>query len=162
MKTIPEKYHAHIEMIVSTARGFLAEGGDLQAMAFLGKFGEGVVPLPVDMGHKDRSAMMIREICKVTRPDYVMMISEAWMRERKEMSKEEMNEYLKSYTGLKDHPDRIDAVFLTLETQEGLWFGHSRIKIENGKRGFDDLQFELTKKLEGRFSTFLPREGMTH
>jgi hypothetical protein len=162
MKMIPEKYHAHIEMIVSAARGFLSEGGDLQAMAFLGKFGEGVVPIPVHMGDKDRAAAMVKAICKITRPDYVMMISEAWMVERKE-SRVENDEYLKSYTGLSDHPDRIDAVFLTLETREGLWFGYSRIKsLGDNARGFDDLQFELTKELEGRFSTFLPREGMTH
>jgi len=163
---VPEKYLAYIEMIVSTARVFMAEGNVFQGMAFLGKFGAGIVPVPVNMMDKDRSVMMLKELCKRTEPDYVMMISEAWMVERKDASKADqddlLNEY-KAHKGLADHPERVEIVMLSLETQEGLWFGKSPIKsLGDGKRGFDDLEFTMTTQLEGRFACFLPQSGPVH
>jgi hypothetical protein len=163
MKTIPEKYHAYIEMVISVARGFLSEGDELQAMAFLGKLGAGIVPIPMHMGHKDQSAAMIREICKVTRPDCVMMISEAWALDQTNVPVEEVERIANSGGSIADHPNRQDVVMLVVETREGLWLGQGQIKSLGGKaRGFDDLQFEMKGKVQGRFSSFLPREGTAH
>lgn len=159
---VPEKYHAYIEMVVSTARGFLSDGMELESIAFLGKFGVGFIPVPMDMGQKDASAAWIKEICRQTRPDFVMMISEAWSLS-KETSEEEFARIAKSRESIVNHPNRQDIVMLTLETQEGFWLSQTPVRLlSDKKREFDDPEFLFATLLEGRFTQFLPPERETH
>jgi len=161
MQTIPEEYRQDIEKIVSIARGYLSEGGKLSAMAFLGKSGCGLFPVPMDMEHKDLSAKLITELCKDCEADYVIMISEAWALSEK-VSTEEMERIVATRESIEHHPDRDDIVMITLETRQGYWFGKSLLKSLGGKkRGFDDIQFAMSKEIEGRFASFLPR-GTQH
>jgi len=88
MQTIPEECRQYIEVIVSVAKQFLSKGESLQAIAFLGKFGCQLMPVPMDMAHKDQSLLFISEICKHTEPDYVIMLSEAWALSEKASSEE--------------------------------------------------------------------------
>lgn len=131
-------------------------------MAFLGKFGEELIPIPMDMEHKDKSAALVTGICKMLRPDYVIMVSEAWGLSR-ETSQEEVMRITKTRESIANHPDRQDIVMLTLETREGFWVAQSPIKSLGGKaRGVDDFQFLMMKQAEGRFTCFLPHEGVQH
>jgi hypothetical protein len=157
MQTIPEECLQAIKAIVSVARGYLSEGETLSAMAFLGRFGLPFFPVPTDMKHKDQSAKLVTELCKQIRADYVIMISEVWALSGK-VPNEEMERIAATRESIAEHPDREDIVMISLETYQGYWLGRSPIKSLGGKkRGFDDIQFEMAKEIEGRFASFLPR-----
>jgi hypothetical protein len=158
---IPEECQRSIDLIASNAREFLSEGEELQAFAFLGKFGIGFTPAPMGMSNKDLAVKLITALCKDVKPDYVIMISEAWALSGK-VPNEEIERIAASRESIAEHPDREDVVMITLETHQGFWFGQSPIKSLGGKkRGFDDIQFEMAKEMKSRFASFLPR-GTQH
>jgi hypothetical protein len=158
---IPEECQRSIDAIVSTARGFLSEGNELQAMAFLGKFGKGFFPAPMNMSNKDAAARFVTALCKAVEADYVIMISEAWSMSA-DCTHEELQRLAKTQESISNHPDRIEVVMIKLETHYGLWLCQSQIKLLGGKkRGFDDVQFIKADKVEGRFASFLPH-GTRH
>ena len=157
---IPDECQRSLDAIVSTARRFLSEGKELQAMAFMGQFGAGFAPIPMDMANKDRSAAFITAICKCAKPDYVIMISEAWALSAQCIGAE-LERLAKTLESISNHPDRIDVVMITLETKEGNWIAQTPIKSLGGKRKMDDPEFLVFTGIEGRFASFLPR-GTQH
>jgi hypothetical protein len=162
MQTIPEECRHEVEVIVSVVREYLLEGESLAAMAFMGRFGLPPFPVPMDMKHKDQSTKLVTELCKHAKADYVIMVAEAWALDHTKVPKEEFMRIANTHESIANHPDRMDIVMFSLETHKGFWFGQSPIKSLDGKkRGFDDIQFEMKKELEGRFTSFLPR-GTQH
>jgi hypothetical protein len=158
---IPEECQRSIDLIASRAREFLSEGKELQAFAFLGKFGKGFFPFPMEMSNKDIAVKLVTALCKDVEADYIIMISEAWALSGT-CPNEELERLAKTRESIAKHPDRMDIVMVTLETQQGTWMCQSQIKSLGGKkRGFDDLQFIKFDRMEGRFASFLPR-GTQH
>lgn len=162
---VPEKYQATIEFIISTARGFMAEGKELQAFVFLGKAGAPLLPCPMNMKDgqtKDISAMVVREIAREGKAEFAIMISEAWGLDHTKVSMEEIKEYYESHGGISEHPNRIDVVMITLEAPEGFWIAQAPIKSSGEAREFGDPDFAFMTRAEGRFACFLPQSGPVH
>lgn len=162
---IPEKYQAEIEVIISMAREFLSEGRELQAFVFLGKPSCSLLPCPMNMSSgsaKDMSAAMVRELAKVLRAEYAIMISEAWALDHTKTSMEEAKRIASSGRSIANHPDCTDVVMITLETLEGFWIAQTTIKPTGKGRGFDDPCFNFMAGREGRFASFLPPQGPIH
>lgn len=156
MKTIPEVYHEDIEMIVKTMRGFMLDGHELQGMAFLGQLENNrLLPVPMPMGdikEKNLSAARVTQLAKLLQPDFIILISEAWLKENPG-DLEKVRRIAKE--GVEHEPDRREIVMLTLETRQGAWLGYADIKSLGGdKRGFGELQF-IKGDTEGRFAHLL-------
>ena len=162
---IPENYLREIEMIMGVARGYLAEGKELQPFTFLGKTGLPLLPFPMDMSSnqaKDACAEAVRKLAKINNAEYAIMISEAWALDHTQISEEEILKLYESGGGIKDHPARQDVMMITLETQTGFWFSNIPIKSLGGEsRGFGDPDFMFMTQAEGRFTRFLPH-GTLH
>src|SRR5574342_86303 len=121
---IPEKYQIAIDKIVSVARKFLSEGGEITGFVFLGKSDLPLLPCPMRMSNnaeKEISAMLVREIARAAQAEFVIMISEAWALEQTKISFDDYKKYMESHNGIAEHPDRMEVVMITLETPEGYW-----------------------------------------
>lgn len=164
MQNIPFQYRYTVEKIVATMRKFLADGQELHAFAFLGKIDGRIMPMPMDTESgmsKDTSAYLVQLISKEFKPDFVIVVSEAWALMR-ENSPEDIAKFLKEHKSVSEHPDRQEIVLLNLETRHGIWMGTSPIKSLGDKsRGFDDMTFTESKNVQGRFAHFLPPESET-
>lgn len=155
MQTIPEECQAVIEQIVRISRDFLSVGEQLQGMAFVGRYGAGFTPLPMDMSHKDLAAKILTLFCRDVKADYVIMISEAWAL-MKNVDQEEVERIAKTRESIEFHPDREDVVMITLEIRQGRWISTTPIKTLNGNaRDFSNPKFIFSQYAEGRFASFL-------
>lgn len=158
MGDLPEQYHKIIGQIVDGMRDLMAKGDELTAMAFLGKFDRGLLPIPmamVDDASKDKAALLVRDLAKAILPDYAIMISEGWTLPI-DIPKEEQFGMLKKYGSINECPCREEIVFITLETLNGIWMARQPIlNLEGSVRGFKDFEFELVQGIEGRFVNFL-------
>ena len=163
MKNIPEIYQKHIQAIVSTMREFLQSGKELSAITFLGKFNAGIAPIPMDCRSersKDESAALVLAVAQEVKPDFVVMISEAWTLPEG-TTEEQMKKIYAEYGSVAAYPHREEIVCISLETRQGDWLGRSHIKkLDNGKRDFDDVKFLRVDGIAGRFTHFLPKDTL--
>jgi len=158
MNNIPEIYLPTVKAITITMRQFLAEGRELHAIAFLGTMDGRLIDIPMNTENdqtKDAAAHLVSLISKQLKPDFAIVISEAWAL-MKDTPREEIDKIIEQHKSISEHPDRQEVVFLTLETRQGIWMGTSPIKsLGEDKRGFDDLKFTFATGAEGRFTNFL-------
>jgi hypothetical protein len=151
---IPEQFRETVNSIVKISHELITADENLQPIVFLCRSAE-IQPVMLDFRDeraKSLSSIMISQIAKKFRPEYLIFVSEAWMLN----TNPEADTKRDKSKSLEHHPDRVDAVMYTLETKYGMWIGMSEIKTDiDKKRTAEVPDFTKPNKAIGRFANLL-------
>ncbi|CAJ4441517.1 Uncharacterised protein [Burkholderia pseudomallei] len=164
-KFVPFEIRLFVHDIVAQARNNLEKDGFLAPLAFVGRFdGWTRICAGLDRLTKDDGMRFVRGVAKKHDADFVLFVSEAWLKEFQADSLSEARRIRDEVGGeVRDIPGRLDIVMFDLQTHAGVFAAHAeRIPLERapGKYTFGMVEFDRPKLAEGRFVSLLPsREG---
>ncbi len=156
-KPLPAHLAGFVGHCVGVARTILEDRHQLSPMAFIGQSANGgCVILP--FGHLENTkaaTMAIRIAAELGHADYVLVVMEAYTLEGNDAA--EMRAIMQRYGSLSKAPQAIEVVTFLLETSGGTWAAVAKQQTrEGGSKTFGDVAFEMTTRIEGRFSGLLP------
>lgn len=166
MLSLPKQYVEAVEPLIAQARLIIEAGEELAPFAFVGRFVERQVVVPVLLdtrsnAAKDVSVAAVRRVAAELQADFVFTLTESWG-----LGPEHLQDYqriLARYGSIAASPHRIELVTFMLETRYGLWGAQARIKSSRKraktKRSFGAIQWQRFDGAEGRFVGMLPEVG---
>lgn len=100
---------------------------------------------------KELFAAVVRRAAVKLEADAVLLVSEAWTRvgDKEKETQETMD------SPVSTHPDRKEAIVMTLETAKGSWMAMAILEGKMGFRVFGDLEFH-SSDTRGRLTNLLP------
>lgn len=135
----------------------LASASEISPIAFIAK-GDSVfiipsatIPIKDHDQAKEVFAALVRRAAIEKAADHVLMVSEAWVRQG------DPGETADNVTSgrISEHPNRKDAIVMSLESMKGSWMAVSHLEGMMGSRTFGPIEFQDTS-VSGRMSNFLP------
>lgn len=140
-----------VNNIIKLAKENLERDGSLTPIAFIHTPQNQVLLAPLKFENKELEMAMLRRICIEKEADFILMISEAWM---KKFDKKEEADY---DTPVGQQEGKVEIVIFSLETiGGGTWMGVAEMKEVEGKKTFDtNIKFDDTN-LQGRLTNILP------
>jgi hypothetical protein len=159
---ISDREKALIESIITTVRGHMADGEEVDLTGYMaGEKGVAVVPL----GHapsKDIAMLGFRHACKVFGAEVAVLVMEAWAKEVIG-TPEEAKAIRAQYKDVESMPGRMDVISIQVETHAGAWMAQGVTTPHDGKpREMTEPEFKFMDGVEGRMTGFLPPRTTAH
>lgn len=156
----PLRYTNFLNHVVDKLQKNLKNSSQLVSVAFLINDENQkieIIPLTFkDDAEKDYAVEIIKQRASKWKADAICMLSEGWALPTKYQNPEDTNRILNEYGQISNFPEKVDIVFLNLETREGLWTGIGHIKPAKKGRKISGFAWKKVSGMEGRFSNMLP------
>lgn len=157
---VPEPYREFAEALIASARNTLESQGLLAPIAVIGDTERrflcpigGLGNMPPNM-----AIQVIRSLTAKEHADFVMVATECWAATA--LTEDEAKARLAQYKRVTDMPDRVSAVYVSLETYQGTWSAIVPREGDEGRYTFGEVELRLSLENTSPFRDLLPRRDM--